>query len=176
VNAQAMEEAVVSSLRQLARNPDQQTQALAELNQTLGAERKVLVAQQHELEETIPKLRSRLEALHGQQADAKARAEAKRLATELEDKEPDLSRLRTRLIQIDEQRLVQKELEQALSITSTTWETLFPQARRQVMELLLDRVDYDARDQRLGITLSARGVQVLQEQLGAKGSGANGSP
>jgi len=175
VNAQAMEEVVVTSLRQLARNPAQQLEALAELNQGLASERKALLAQQHELEAVIPKLTSRLEALKSQQADPATRAEIKRLATELQDKEPLLSHLRTRLIQIDEQQLAQKELEQALDITSTAWETLFPQAKRQVLELLLDRVDYDARDQKLGVMLSTRGVQVLQERLEASNGREHGA-
>ena len=170
VNAQAIEEAVVACLRQLAQEPQRQAQALERLNAHLQNQAARLAKQIQQAEDEAKHLRGQLEAvkqnLSAGRGDAPdLQASLKSLTTALEDQERALSDLRIAAAHAHEQQVGQQELQEALIVASPAWEALFPQLKRRVLERLLDRVEYDGAAKRLVLTLSARGLQVLRAEL-----------
>ncbi len=170
VNAQAIEEAVVACLRQLAQQPQHQTQALERLNADLKRQTVRLAHQIEQAEQRAQSLRQDIEKVKADQSagrgeEANLQASVKGLMTALEDQERALSSLRVSSATIHEQQLSQQELAEALVVASPAWETLFPQMKRRVLERLLERVEYHGETKLLTLTLSAKGVQVLRAEL-----------
>lgn len=150
VNAQAMEEAVVNSLRSLAWNPQQQTQALAETQQRHA--------------ERIRELEQQLAALERSRTEATGSAEAgmteEHVARREEEREREETALHVALAQAEERRVETEELRHALVVFEETWDVLVPKERARILLTLLERVDYGP-DGKLGLTLSPRGMQAL---------------
>ena len=92
-------------------------------------------------------------------------SEMNRLKERLEDTEARISETRIKIAEIEEKLLTEEELKEALLVTSPIWDTLFPQAKREVLRLLLKQVDYDAREGKLGVTLNERGVKLLCSKM-----------
>ncbi len=170
VNAQAMEEAVVACLQQLAQQPQGQAQALERLNADLKRQATRLTQQIEQAEKRAQSLRKDIERVKGDLSagrgeEASLQASLRSLTTALEDGERALSELRVASTQAHEQQVGQQELQEALIVASPAWETLFPQLKRRVLERLLDRVEYDGATKRLALILSAKGVRLLRAEL-----------
>jgi hypothetical protein len=88
-------------------------------------------------------------------------SDLKRLKEKLQDKEKLLSEARIKKLQLEEKLLTQQELKDALLVNSPIWETLFPQEKYRIFRLILRRVDYDARNDKLTIILNEKGVKFL---------------
>jgi len=170
VNAQAIEDAVVASLRKLAQEPQQQSQALEALNTHLTHQIASLEQQIQSAEQDVKSLKAQMQTVKqdinaGRNDSSGLQVSLKALTTALEDKERAVSNLRVASATAHEQELSQQELQEALIVASPAWETLFPQLKRRVLERLLDRVEYHGQTKLLTLTLSAKGVQILRAEL-----------
>ncbi|MEK6732502.1 MAG: hypothetical protein AABY55_02660 [Candidatus Omnitrophota bacterium] len=88
-------------------------------------------------------------------------SELNRLKEKLQDKERLLSESRIKKLQLEEKLLTQQELKDALLVNTPIWDTLFPQEKRRIFKLILKQVDYDARNDKLGLTLNEKGIKFL---------------
>jgi len=180
VNAHAMEEAVITCLRQLAQEPQRQAEALAALTTALQTQRATLEEQISQVERGIREGKAEIErvkqAINVGNGDRQAlQGGLKRLSTALEDHERAASDRRIALASTHEQQVAQQELQEALVVTApATWDTLVPQLKRRVLERLLDRVEYHGQTKLLTLTLSAKGVQSLRAEL--QGTSAGEAP
>ncbi len=170
LNALAVEEAVVACLKQLAQDPNRQAETLRLLNERLQAHIAKATEEQHRLQQELRTLQEQRQTLTdglraGRLDQRSTAATLKTLGTQLEDRERALSAVRITLTQTQEQRLTQEELQEALIVASPVWDTLLPHAKRRVLERLLERVEYDGKTSRLTLKLSAKGVQVLRDEL-----------
>lgn len=166
VNAEAIDQAVISCLRTLARNSDGQRQQIEQFRSHLQAELARLAEDQRQADASVHELTAKLSALKAQHsADPKVRQDLERLKEQLQDAERKSSELRIKRMDLEEQLLSQGELSDALLVTSPVWDTLFIQEKRRILRLLLKEVDYDARDGKLGLTLSGKGIRLLSSEL-----------
>jgi len=166
VSAPAIEDAVVDCLKKIANNPEKQKETVESLNKQLTMEIKSLVAQQGEINgqiiELMAKINEAKQSLTIEAASNKAsESDLKRLKEKLQDKEKLLSEARIKKLQLEEKLLTQQELKDALLVNSPIWETLFPQEKYRIFRLILRRVDYDARNDKLTIILNEKGVKFL---------------
>ena len=76
-----------------------------------------------------------------------------------------MSNTRVKKVESEERLLNDKELSEALVVVSPVWESLFPQEKRRILRLLLREVDYDIKTDKLGITLSEKGIKLLGSDL-----------
>jgi hypothetical protein len=67
-----------------------------------------------------------------------------------------------------ERLITRQELNEALIINSPVWDTLFPKEKRRIFRIILKEVDYEASTNKLGITLSERGLKLFNSELGSK--------
>ncbi len=136
------------------------------LNKQLSNEIKSNVAQQGEINSQIRGLMDRIseakESLKIKASSSKAsESELNRLKEKLQDKERLLSESRIKKLQLEEKLLTQQELKDALLVNTPIWDTLFPQEKRRIFKLILKQVDYDARNDKLGLTLNEKGIKFL---------------
>ena len=166
VSAPAIENAVVECLKKIADNPEKQKETVESLNKQLTEEIKSIVAQQDELNSQIRGLMNKIneakESLRiKSNSDKASESELKRLKDKLQDKERFLSEARIKKLQLEEKLLTQQELKDGLLVNSPIWDTLFPQEKHRIFRLILKQVNYDARNDKLDITLNEKGVRML---------------
>ncbi len=51
------------------------------------------------------------------------------------------------------------------SPSSRLWEQLAPREQARVFQLLIDRVDYNGKDQTIAITFHPSGIKALQQEM-----------
>lgn len=54
-----------------------------------------------------------------------------------------------------------ERLKDALMITSPLWETFNLQEKRRIFKLIIKGIDYDSKDEILGVTLNENGLKFL---------------
>jgi site-specific DNA recombinase len=173
VSAPAIEDAVVECLKKIANNPQEQKETVESLNKGLTKEIKSNVVEQGEINSQIRGLMDKIgeakDSLKIKAGSSKAsESELSRLKEKLQDKERLLSEARIKKSQLEEKLLTQKDLKDALLVNTPIWDTFFPQEKRRIFRLILKRVDYDARNNKLSITLNEKGVRMLNLLLDPK--------
>lgn len=173
VSAPAIEDAVVDCLKKIATDLERQQDTVESLNKQLNEEIKSIVMQQGELNsqirgimDKISKVKESLNIKTG--SDKASEGELRRLKEKLQDKERLLSEARIKKLQLEEKLLTQQELKDALLVNSPIWDTLFPQQKYRIFRLILKQVCYDARNDKLDITLNEKGVRMLNLLLDPK--------
>jgi site-specific DNA recombinase len=76
-----------------------------------------------------------------------------------------LSELRAEIDALGGPQVTDAEVEQALSVFGTLWESLTPREQAEVVQSLVERVDFDGRTNQLSITFHPSGIQSLADEL-----------
>jgi hypothetical protein len=58
-----------------------------------------------------------------------------------------------------------KDLKNAFSLFDSVWEMLFPKEQTRIMQLLTERIDYNADRETLAITFSPTGIMALSKEV-----------
>ncbi len=84
----------------------------------------------------------------------------------VQDAERRLTALREQIQKLERERVDDGEVKAALAAFDAVWEQLAPREQARVIRFLVDRVEYDGRDQTVSITFHPSGIKHLaQEQL-----------
>ncbi len=165
VNARAIEVAAIDALRSLARDPQRQQEQLGVFGEQLRTELSALAGEQIILGERIQELTTRMAQMKERPPTLGTHGPLQGLADQLQEVERRSSELRIKRMSLEQELLSQEEMQQALVVTSPMWDTLFRQEQRRILRFLLKEVDYDARDGKLGLTLSPKGMKLLAAEL-----------
>ncbi|MEP0847343.1 MAG: recombinase family protein [Phycisphaerae bacterium] len=83
----------------------------------------------------------------------------------------ELRRLETRLTEVRERHVVltrelvdEREVVQALSLFDPVWESLTPREQARIVQLLVERVDYDGKTGSVAVTFRPTGIKALAEK------------
>lgn len=83
----------------------------------------------------------------------------------------ELRRLETRLTEVRERHVVltrelvdEREVVQALSLFDPVWESLTPREQARIVQLLVERVDYDGKSATVAVTFRPTGIKVLAQK------------
>lgn len=168
VNADAIENAVIESLKKISEDSDSRRQMINATQKALKEKVEELTKEQVALDEEIQNLTPKIDELKASLKNGQhdlPEATIKKLKERLQDRERQISEIRIRKVQAEEQLLGEKELDEALVVTSPIWGTLFPQEKRRILMHLLKSADYDARTKKLGLTLSEKGIKLLCSEI-----------
>ena len=66
---------------------------------------------------------------------------------------------------LDGQRVYECDIEQALSVFDPVWDSLTPHEQAHIVQLLVERVDYDGSKGKVSITFHPSGIQTLADEL-----------
>jgi len=102
--------------------------------------------------------------LSGTQGDD-ALARLAEVQEQLRQTESRLCRLKEEAGQLRRNRLDEADLTLALSAFDPVWGTLTPREQARVVQLLVERVDYDGSQGKVAITFHPTGIQTLADEL-----------
>ena len=72
---------------------------------------------------------------------------------------------REQIKEVTDQLIPEEEATRALSAFDPVWETLAPQEQARVIELLVEKVEYDGRDGKVTVTFHPTGIKALADEL-----------
>ncbi len=79
--------------------------------------------------------------------------------------EQRVGKVREQIREITDQLVPEDEAAKALSAFDPVWETLAPNEQARVIELLVERVEYDGRDGKVTVAFHPTGIQALADEL-----------
>ena len=176
INAQSIEEAVLAGLQKIANDSELKDKKISQLQARLAQETLELSDEQDTLNKDIRDISTKIQEIKdslklGPSKNHLSEKELLKLKDDLEEKERLLSNVRVKKVESEERLLNDKELTEALVVISPAWDSLFPQEKRRILRLLLREVDYDVKTEKLGITLSEKGIKLLCSDLKGGPSG-----
>jgi len=167
VSAREIERFVVDRIRAIGRDPELVARTAKEAGKQLAARKAELAVEEKrirkELEQVHTNLRSRMASVSG---DRKAPRRAQGAATEEEirDLEKRLAAAQEELDGLEKLRIDPDDLRAALAAFDPVWEQLTTAEQARVVQLLIERIDYDGGTGRLDITFRPAGVRTLAEK------------
>jgi site-specific DNA recombinase len=170
VPAREIESFVVDQIRAIGRDPELIARTTQEANRQLAARKAELSAEaknlRKELDRAHQALRNALRPITGsgncQPRPRRLRAKEEAIQA-LEDR---LAAVEGELATLRAQRIDPDDLRSVLEAFDPVWEQLTPTEQAKVVQLLIERVDYDGETGRLAITLRPTGVRTLAAQPG----------
>jgi site-specific DNA recombinase len=75
------------------------------------------------------------------------------------------SELREEIAALSREQVSKKEVAQALSAFDPVWESLTPQEQTRLVQLLVERVEYDGRSEKIAITFHPSGIKSLAIEM-----------
>jgi site-specific DNA recombinase len=76
-----------------------------------------------------------------------------------------LSEIRAEFDSLSGPQVTEAEVEQALCVFGPVWDSLTPREQTEVVQSLVERVDFDGGTNQLSITFHASGIQALADEL-----------
>ena len=82
-------------------------------------------------------------------------------------KEARLQQIRAELAALKSATVDEADLRNALGLFDPVWDALYPPGRRRVLQLLIQRVDYDAAEGKVVLTFRPTGIRTLAAETAA---------
>lgn len=83
-----------------------------------------------------------------------------------------VGKIEARLVEIDQEldilksrKLNKRDLSRALAMFDDVWACLFPREQERVLNLLIERIDFDAKRESLAITFKPTGIRALSAEI-----------
>jgi site-specific DNA recombinase len=169
IPAAEIEAFVVDRIRGVGRDSDLLRDVLAQAREQTQARTAELETEQRGLERDLGRWHTEVRKLSVQFKPDEDNGE---LVGRLADLHERIGTVETRVRQIREQikgitdRLIpEDEATKALSAFDPVWETLTPNEQAKVIELLVEKVEYDGRDGKVAVTFHPTGIKALADEL-----------
>jgi len=170
VSAKKIEAFVVDKIRGVGRDPELVARTLEEAREQLVARKVELDAQAKQLRVDIEKahtdLRNTLKAVPSSRPGRQGTTPSAEVIRALEDR---LAAAEGEAAALEGQRIDPADLQDALRTFDPVWSHLEPAEQARVMQLLIERIDYDGGTGNLAITFRPGGVRTLAAEAQATG-------
>jgi site-specific DNA recombinase len=150
--AKQIEDTIVERIRTMGSDPELAAETLAQVRSIRKSRTPELIAERKRLERALVRLQGRV-------IDTDSDREVK---------------IEARLLEIAEELAVlegpgidKRKIAKALAIFDEVWSCLFPREQERVINLLVERIDFDAKRERVAITFKPTGICSLAEEVAA---------
>lgn len=161
VPAGELERFVIDQIRGVARDPTVLAETVREVQRQSRRTVGELEAERDALERDAARqtaaLRKRLAATGDGAGTARLRDQVRTL-------EQRATEVRERIVALSREIVDQRDVENALALFDPVWDTLTPREQARVIQLLVERVDYDGRNNTISITFRPNGIKALARQ------------
>jgi site-specific DNA recombinase len=168
VPAAELEQFVIDRIRGVGQEPALLQATVAEACRQDDERLAQLESDRHGLERDLVRLRSQerdhARPLSGTQGDD-ALARLAEVQEQIRQAESRLCRLKEETGALRRGRLDEADLALALSAFDPVWGTLTPREQARLVQLLVERVDYDGSQGKVAITFQPTGIQTLADEL-----------
>lgn len=168
VPAAEIERFVVEQISRIGRDPKLIAQTVREVKKRHAASLKSLQSEDRTLHKELQRLHGDLKGLirHPRDDEPYLRVLAE-VQEQIEKAEARLLEVRQQLAGLEQSNLDAPAIAAALSSFHTVWKQLTPREQSRLMELLIERIDYDGRDGTLAISFHELGLQHLAQEVAA---------
>jgi site-specific DNA recombinase len=168
VPAAELEQFVIDRIRGVGKEPTLLQATVAEACRQDDERLAQLEIDRRGLERDLARLcdqeREYVRTLRGTQGDD-ALARLAEVQEQIRQAESRLCRLKEEASTLRRSRLDETDLALALSAFDPVWGTLTPREQARMVQLLVERVDYDGRQGKVAITFQPTGIQTLADEL-----------
>ena len=170
LQAKQIEDLIVDQIRHIGKDTALVRETVRQVQVAKKEQKPALVAEQRRLTRQRGKaqqeIRSLLNALAAGQANGPSLSD--RLAA-LETKVAKLDRRLTEILgeiaALDGSSVNQAEVAKALSLFDPIWDVLFPMEQERIIQLLIERIEYDGKTGRLAIEFAPIGIKSLAGEI-----------
>src|SRR6185312_3892210 len=172
VPAGPLEEFVIDRIRCIGRDPELQEQVLAEARRQDGARLAELAAEEKSLVRELAACHGDVKRLSGQFRTDRTSGDLVARLAELNDRaaatEERLQALRDERQRLEAEQIDPAEASRTLAEFDEVWETLTPRERSRIIDLLVEKVEYDGSTSRVEVLFRATGIRTLAEELDSR--------
>lgn len=169
IPATEIERFVVDQIRAIGRDPDLIRETAAQARQQAEAELAALEAERANLERELARwnaeVRDVLAHVGPSDADSPAVARLADLQDRIRGAERRATEVREQMHAICSRSVDQQEVAQTLARFDPVWSSLTPREQARVVELLVERVDYDGARGKVAVTFHPNGIRDFGEQF-----------
>jgi site-specific DNA recombinase len=168
VPAEQIEQFVINQIRKVGQNPALVRQTLIEARRQSDARLVELNADLRRLERDLARFHAQVRNLANPGRGGAGARSAPQLAESQEQiakAERQIDELDAQVAVIQRERIDESDAAATLAAFDPLWETLTPRERTRVVQLLVERADYDGSRGKLKITFSPAGIRALTNEL-----------
>jgi site-specific DNA recombinase len=169
IPAQEIEAFVVERIRCIGRDPELLRSVLAQAREKDEARTAELEAEQRGLEKDLNRWHTEVRKLSIQFQPNEDNGELVGRLADLHERigtvESRVGKVREEIKAVTDRLIPEEEATKALAAFDPIWETLTPHEQAQVIELLVERVEYDGRDGRVTVAFHNTGIRALADEL-----------
>jgi site-specific DNA recombinase len=158
VPAGEIERFVVEQIRCVGRDPDLVAETIEQVQQQAGER-----TEQLKVEERV--LDRELRRHHGALKDAREPGHLAELHERIGEAEQRLTGIRDELASIEAATVSEGDVRAAMADFDEVWEALNPKEQGRLLQLLVERVEYDGQTSTVSITFHPTGVKALAGQM-----------
>jgi site-specific DNA recombinase len=169
VPAAEVEQFVVERIKCVGRDPALLQETLAQARRQDEAQVAELDAERRGLEKDLARWHAEMQRLSGQLGSG---GDYAGVVSRLADLQERIGLVERRVTQVREQIKAvagqlpdEDEVAQALALFDPIWEALAPREQARVIQLLVERVDYDGAQGKVAITFHPHGIRALADEL-----------
>ena len=166
VPAGPIEAFVVDRVRCIGRDPELQQQVLAEVRSQDEARVAELKAEEKSLLRDLASCHAEVKRLAGAAHEVDALGRRAELTARIAHVTERLQVVRDELRRAAGDQFDPAGAAQSLAGFDAVWDTLTPRERSRIIELLVERVVYDGKTNRLEVSFRATGIKTLADELG----------
>ena len=163
--ASQLEDFVVEQIRALGRDPTVLEESLRATQDHLQRDVDDLKRRRGEIEATIKDLGRQVgETASRAGFDDQAARQLTRLQEQIRERHHEVADLNAEMTRVQRRMLEPDELAGAVEAFDPLWSTLPPSFRARLVQLLVERIEYDAESESISLTFHPTGIRTLTEQ------------
>ncbi len=174
ISAEVIEQFVVDRIRCIGRDSGLLEQTVAQAQEQVEKKLTELESERRLLERERDQIRAEVRKYSGRLNDPDNRAVLGQLASlqsRLEQTEQRLDKVMAQREEQKQQSIRPHDVKQALEQFDEVWEALNPKDQARLIELLIERVEYDGRDGSVLLTFHPTGIQTLASEIAQENGG-----
>jgi len=172
VPAGELEKLVLQQIRSIGKEPVIVAETFAQANAQALERLAELEMERTSLERDLAGWDADVRHLASQMGAKESNAASLARLADLQDRlrggERRLTEVREEILAHQRQSLTEHEVENALAAFDPVWEALTPREQRRIVQLLVERVDYDGAKGKVAITFHPTGIKTLADELTAQ--------
>ncbi len=171
IPAPEIERFVVDQIKRIGKDPTLLHETLAQAREQGQSRVAELEAERRGLERELGRwngeVRGLLDQITPNEGSTPATARLADLQERIRVTERRATEIREQVITLTHKLVDEREVAKAMSVFDPVWESLTPREQTRVVQLLVERVDYDGRNGKVTITFHPNGIRTLADELAA---------
>ncbi|WP_339910892.1 recombinase family protein [Symmachiella dynata] len=165
IPAGEIERFVIDQVRQIANEPDLIATTLDQLREQVQVSLDVLETERTGIEQDLKNANAEMRSLVTAPDDSRSTDRQADLLDRMRIAEQRLTEIRVEADRLRREAVTEQDVADALQQFDPVWESLSPREQARVLQLLIDRVDYDGAADTVAVTFRPTGFSEVAEEL-----------